>query len=160
MDNLLNVSNYYLLLHEVLSTHKTPVESSACTGSMKPLSDLAKCHSCLGSCFFPVVCGLGSASCPGVQAQSYLEQVICTNQLLGMKLLTPFVHSLPQIFTHGLPHPQLLCQCTTSGSHGLLLVCCTGVVGVWIPMGHVDGVRLTSFAQQMVLSVPVVTPQE
>ena len=27
-------------------------------------------------------------------------------------------------------------------------------------MGHVDGVRLTSFAQQMVLSVPVVTPLE
>ena len=68
---LLNVGKHYLLLQEVLSAHKTLVESSACTGNMKPLSDLApagaKRHSWLGSCFFPIVCGLGSASCPAVQ---------------------------------------------------------------------------------------------
>ena len=62
---LLNVGMHYLLLHGILLAHKTLVVSSACTGNMKPLSDLvlggAKHHSWLGSCFFPMVCGLGGA---------------------------------------------------------------------------------------------------
>ena len=70
-----SVGKHSLLPQEVLSAHMTPVEPSAHTGVVQPLSDLAprsvKCHSWLGSCFFWVVYELGSAQRPTVQALNY-----------------------------------------------------------------------------------------
>ena len=48
------------------------------------------------------------------------------------------------------------CQFTTGSDFAFFSVRCAGVVSVWIPMGHVDGVCWTSLALQMTPFVSVV----